>query len=63
MSSALNTRTPAACAIASRISTPGMIGRPGKWPWKCGSFAETFFSATMRLPGSISFTRSIIKTG
>jgi hypothetical protein len=25
-----NTRMPAACAIASRISTPGMIGRCGK---------------------------------
>ena len=35
-----------------------MIGRPGKCPWKCGSFADTFFSATMRLPGSSAFTRS-----
>ena len=22
--------------------TPGMIGVPGKWPWKCGSFMVTF---------------------
>ena len=43
--------TPAACASASMISTPGMTGRAGKWPWKYGSLAETFFSATMRLLG------------
>src|SRR3954464_10125713 len=54
---------PAACAIASRISTPGMIGRCGKWPGKYGSLAETFFTATMRLKGSNSFTRSSIIIG
>jgi len=61
--SALMMSTPAAWAIASRIMTPGMIGRPGKWPWKYGSFAETFFSATMRLPMSQCLTRSIIRIG
>src|SRR6478735_7961421 len=59
----LNERMPAACAIASRISTPGMIGRCGKCPGKYGSFTETFFSATMRLPSSSSLTRSIIRSG
>src|SRR5438477_7051061 len=59
----LNDRMPAACAIASRISTPGMIGRCGKCPGKYGSFTETFFSATMRLPGSSSLTLSIIRNG
>src|SRR5882724_7261936 len=59
----LNDRMPAACAIASRISTPGMIGRCGKCPGKYGSFTETFFRATMRLPGSSALTLSIIRNG
>src|SRR3954462_10075576 len=59
----LNDKMPAACAIASRIRTPGMIGRCGKCPVKYGSFTETFFSATMRLPSSSSFTRSISRNG
>src|SRR5256885_8300203 len=54
---------PAACAIASRMRTPGMIARCGKCPGKYGSFTETFFSATMRLPISSSFTRSISRNG
>src|SRR3954469_17419122 len=59
----LNDKMPAACAIASRISTPGMMGRCGKCPVKYGSFTDTFFSATMRLPSSSSFTRSISRNG
>src|SRR5258705_9110574 len=57
------TRMPAAGAIASGISTPGKIGGCGKCPWKSGSFTETFFRATMRLPASNSFTRSISRKG
>ena len=40
------------------ISTPGMIGFPGKWPWKNGSLPLTLLIATMRCPSSISSTRS-----
>ena len=32
--------TPDNCAMASTISTPGMMGVPGKWPWKNGSLAS-----------------------
>src|SRR5258706_11425651 len=49
--------------MASRISTPGITGRCGKCPGKYGSLAETFFSARIRLPGSPSSTRSIIRSG
>ena len=35
---------PQACAMASMMSTPGMTGRSGKWPWNCGSFMVTFFN-------------------
>src|SRR6185437_13894404 len=54
---------PPTCAMASMISTPGMIGCPGKWPWKNGSLIVTFFRPTMRLPGSISSTRSTSRNG
>ena len=33
---------PPTWAIASQRSTPGIIGFPGKWPWKNGSFTVTF---------------------
>ena len=36
---------PAACARASTIRTPGMIGRSGQWPWKNGSLMLTFLIA------------------
>lgn len=29
--------TPPSCAMASTMSTPGMMGRLGKWPVNCGS--------------------------
>src|SRR5690348_15450173 len=45
------------------MSTPGITGRVGKCPGKYGSFADTFLSARMRLPGSHSSTRSIIRNG
>ena len=31
-----------ACAKASNINTPGIIGRPGKWPAKNGSLCVRF---------------------
>ena len=33
---------PPTWAIASMMSTPGMIGWPGKCPWKNGSLIVTF---------------------
>ncbi|MNJ01956.1 hypothetical protein D3C73_1617480 [compost metagenome] len=39
--------TPPAWAMASMISTPGMIGWLGKWPWKNGSLMLTFLVAMM----------------
>src|SRR5438874_8984742 len=53
----------ATCAIASRSSTPGMIGRPGKWPGKNGSLMVTFFKPRPRCPGSISSIRSTRRNG
>ena len=44
--------TPPTCAIASIISTAGIIGWPGKWPTKKGSFMVTFLMPTTRLPSS-----------
>ncbi len=41
-----------ACASASIISTPGIVGRPGKCPWKNSSLTVTFLAATTRRPGS-----------
>jgi hypothetical protein len=32
--------------MTSRINTPGIIGVPGKCPWKKGSLIVTFFSLT-----------------
>jgi len=52
-----------AWAIASITSTPGMMGVPGKWPWKKGSFMVTFLMATNRLAGSNSTTLSINRNG
>jgi hypothetical protein len=54
--------TPAACAIASMISTPGMIGLSGKCPRRKGSLAETSFSATTE-SSDTSSTRSISSIG
>ena len=42
----------ATCVSDSIISTPGMSGVPGKWPWKNSSLTVTFLTATMRRPGS-----------
>jgi len=50
-------------AIASRIITPGMMGLPGKWPVKNGSFTVTFFRPSARFPGSTSRIRSTMRNG
>ena len=55
--------TPAAWARASTISTPGMIGRPGKCPWKKGSLMVTALIAVMRSSGTKSWTRSTSSIG
>ena len=54
---------PPTCAIASMISTPGMIGWPGKWPWKNGSLIVTFLIPTIRLVPSTSMIRSTSRKG
>ena len=53
-----SSRTVEACASASIISTPGMSGAPGKWPWKNSSLTVTFLAATRRRPGSCCSTTS-----
>ncbi|CKU79485.1 Uncharacterised protein [Mycobacterium tuberculosis] len=63
MSSEWNDSSAAAWAMASSISTPGITGRCGKWPLKNGSFIVTFLSAVMRLPFSMSSTRSTSRNG
>ena len=57
------TSAAAVCAIASMIKTPGMIGRPGKWPAKYGSLTVTFLMPTALVSAVTSTTRSIIKNG
>ena len=47
----------------SIIMTPGMVGAPGKCPWKYSSFTVTFLTATSRFPGSCSTTASTSKEG
>jgi len=56
-------RTPPTCAIASTISTPGMMGCPGKCPWKKGSLIVTFLIPTTRVFSSISTIRSTNRNG
>ena len=51
-SSSDRTATAPACASASTIFTPGMIGLPGKWPAQSASV--TRLRATTRAPGSSS---------
>ena len=45
------------------MSTPGITGWPGKWPWKNCSLKVTFLIPTMRLPASISRMRSTSRIG
>ena len=54
---------PAVCAIASMMSTPGMTGCPGKWPWKCGSLMVTFLMPTAELSPSMSTILSTSRNG
>ena len=52
-----------ACASASTMITPGMIGRPGKCPGKNHSSPRTRLRATTRTPGSSSSTSSRKRNG
>jgi hypothetical protein len=45
------------------MSTPGMMGWPGKWPWKKFSLTVTFLMPTADCPMTTSTMRSIIKNG
>lgn len=45
------------------MSTPGIIGRSGKWPGKKLSFIVTFLIATAVTPGSCSITLSTRRKG
>src|SRR5579859_989637 len=45
------------------IRTPGMIGRPGKWPWKNGSLNVTFLMPTALSSGTRSTSLSINRNG
>ena len=49
--------------MASMISTPGITGLLGKWPWKYGSLAVTFLMPMADAPGTTSTRRSIIRKG
>ena len=53
---------PQLCAIASRIKTPGMIGKSGKCPLKKSSSGETNLFATI-FSLDTSITSSINKKG
>src|SRR5215213_9195299 len=51
-------------ASASTWMTPGMTGRPGKWPWKNHSVAVTALIPTIRFSaGSYSTMRSTSRNG
>ena len=54
---------PANCASASTCSTPGIIGRDGKCPVKCGSLRVTHLIPTADLPISYSTTLSTSRKG
>ena len=56
-------RMPPICASASRMSTPGMMGRAGKCPWNQGSPIVTHLWPTMRSRGTTSVTRSTSTNG
>ena len=56
-------RDGAACASASTMITPGMIGLPGKCPAKYHSSPRTCLRATTRSPGSSSSTSSRSRNG
>jgi len=55
--------SPAVCAKASMIITPGSTACWGKCPRKISSFPETFFSALQYSPSRTSSTRSTSKKG
>src|SRR5262245_26750152 len=51
-------RKPASCAPASIRSTPGKIGKSGKWSASVSSVRVTHFTPRARSPGTTSVTRS-----
>src|SRR6266851_7809632 len=55
--------TPPSCAIASTMSTPGSVGRPGKWPAKNGSSPVRCHDPRALTPGSTSSMVSIRRKG
>src|SRR5439155_8717426 len=56
-------RRPPICAMASMIRTAGMIGWPGKCPWKKGSLMVTFLMPSIRRPSSRRVMRSTSRKG
>src|ERR1700733_5801688 len=50
---------PPVWASPSRISEPGITGKPGKWSWRCSSARVTFLTALAYEPDLNSTTRSI----
>ena len=59
----LQESNPAAWAMASMMSTPGITGCTSKCPTKNGSLIVTFFTAVIDSPGLQSITRSTSKKG
>ena len=53
---------PVICFMDSSTRTPGMMGSPGKCPWKKGSLIVTFFNPTTR-SSPTSRTRSTSRNG
>jgi hypothetical protein len=47
----------------SMMSTPGITGCAGKWPWKKGSLMETFFTPMAETFFTTSTIRSTSRKG
>ena len=59
----LSSAIPPSWAMASTMSTPGNVGRPGKWPAKKGSSPVSLHTPLALLPGSMAVTSSTNKKG
>src|SRR5438552_1225116 len=62
-STELSSRSPPTCAMASMISTAGMMGWPGKCPSKNGSLIVTFLMPSIHWPSSRWVMRSMSRNG
>jgi hypothetical protein len=62
LSTAFKSSTPPHCAIASMMSTAGMMGWPGKCPTKNGSLMVTFLIPTTRFSSRLRI-RSTSRNG